>query len=363
MMVSMRLLLVVPAMRHGGAERIVIQLAADTVRRGDAVTVASAGGAWVEQVLAAGADHVLVPLDRRTVPATLGAAVRLAAVVRRFRPELVHAQNVRATVAAALALALTRRGRRPALLTTVHGLAPQDFPPAARLLRLVGSDVIACAPTVGRALLAAGFPPRRLEVITNGVAVQPPSEADLAAARRRFAVGGRPLVVGMGRLVPQKAWPTLIEAAWQFQDVDVLVAGDGPLRSELEAAAAAAGNRVRFVGPVDRPAALVALASCVVSTAAWEGLPLALLEALTLGAPVVATAVDGVVDVVPGDAAVLVPPGDPTVVAAAVNRVLADPALAARLSRAARDASGAWALDTMLARYRARYAACITTGS
>lgn len=356
----MRLLLVVAAMRHGGAERIVVQLAGDAVRRGDAVTVASAGGPWVEQVRAAGACHALVPLDRRSVPATLGAAGRLAVVVRRFRPEVVHAQNVRAAVAAAAALALASPGRRPALLTTLHGLAPQDYPAAARLLRLAGSTVIACAPAVGRSLLAAGFPAGRLEVVTNGVAVAPPSDAELGAARRRFAVGSRPLVVGIGRLVAQKAWPTLIEAARQLEDVDVLVAGDGPLRAELEAAAAAAGDRVRFVGPVERPAALVGLACCVVSTAAWEGLPLALLEALTLGAPVVATAVDGVADVVPADAAVLVPPGDPAAVAAAVNRVLAEPALAGRLSRAARAASGAWALDTMLASYRARYAACLT---
>jgi glycosyltransferase involved in cell wall biosynthesis len=167
-------------------------------------------------------------------------------------------------------------------------------------------------------------------------------------------------VLGIGRLVEQKAWPTLIEAARQFHDVDVLVAGDGPLRAELETAAVTSGNRVRFVGPVERPAALIGLAQCVVSTAVWEGLPLALLEALTLGAPVVATAVDGVADVVPGHAALLVPPGDPAAVAAAVNRVLTEPGLAERLSRAACGASGAWALDTMLTRYHAGYAACVT---
>ncbi|HEV8650813.1 MAG TPA: glycosyltransferase family 4 protein [Actinomycetes bacterium] len=357
----MRLLLVVAAMRPGGAERIVVQLAADAVRRGDAVTVASASGPWVEQVRAAGAQHELVPLDQRSAPATLRAAGRLAAVLRRFRPEVVHAQNVRATLAAALALA--RPGRRAALLTTLHGLAPADYPAAARLLRLAGGTVIACAPAVGRSLLAAGFPAGRLEVITNGAAVEWPSEPELAAVRQRFAVGSRPLVVGIGRLVAQKAWPTLVEAARHIRDADVLVAGDGPLRAELEATAAAAGDRVRFVGAVERPAALVGLARCVVSTSAWEGLPLALLEALTLGAPVVATAVDGVADVVPPDAALLVPPGDPAAVAAAVNRVLTEPGLAERLSRAARGASGAWALDTMLARYRERYAACVTAPS
>ncbi len=140
----------------------------------------------------------------------------------------------------------------------------------------------------------------------------------------------------------------------------MLVAGDGPMRAELQAAAATAGNHVRFVGPVEQPAALVRLARCVVSTAAWEGLPLALLEALALGAPVVATAVDGVVDVIPPDAAVLVPPGDPAAVAAAIKRVLTEPGLAERLSRAARDASEAWALEPMLDRYRARYAASVT---
>jgi glycosyltransferase involved in cell wall biosynthesis len=360
-MAGMRLLLVVATMRHGGAERIVVQLAVDAARRGDAVTVASAGGPWVEQLQGAGVRHELVSLDRRSKPATLMAAGQLATVVRRFRPEVVHAHNVRATMAAAVALA--RPGRRPALLTTVHGLAPADYPAAARLLRFTGGEVIACAPAVGRSLLAAGFPASRLEVITNGVAVEPASEAELAATRRHFAVGSRPLVLGIGRLVEQKAWPTLIEAARQFHDaddVDVLVAGDGPLRAELETAAVTSGNQVRFVGPVDRPAALIGLAQCVVSTAVWEGLPLALLEALTLGAPVVATAVDGVADVVPGHAALLVPPGDPGAVAAAVNRVLTEPGLAERLSRAACGASDAWALDTMLTRYRAGYAACVT---
>jgi glycosyltransferase involved in cell wall biosynthesis len=354
----MRLLLVVAAMRHGGAERIVVQLAADAVLRGDEVAVASGGGPWVQLVRAAGAAHELVPLDRRSPTTTLRAAGELATVVRRFRPDIVHAHNVRATVATALALAVP--GPRPALLTTVHGLAPRDYPAAARLLRLAGGKVIACAPAVARSLLSAGFPARRLTVITNGVTVEPPSEAELASARRRFAVAGRPLVVGIGRLVPQKAWPTLIEAARQLEEVDVLVAGDGPLRAGLRAAAATAGDHVRFVGPVERPAALLRLARCTVSTAAWEGLPLALLEGLALGTPAVATAVDGVVDVVPPDAALLVPPGDPVAVATAVRRVLDEPGLAERLSRAARGAAGAWALGPMLARYRAQYAACVT---
>ena len=356
----MRLLLVIAALRGGGAERIVVRLAADAAARGDTVTVASADGPWVEQVLAAGGTHATVPLGRRSTLATIAAVRPLAAVAREFQPDLVHAHNVRAALAATLALARPPAGRRrrPALLTTVHGLAEADYPAAARLLRRCGGTVIACAPAVGRALLDAGLPPHRLDVVTNGVAVLRPSEADLAGARRRFGIGGRPLVLGLGRLVEQKAWPTLIEATRRIEGADVLVAGDGPLRGVLEAAAAAGGGRVRFVGQVDDPAALLGLADCVVSTSSWEGLPLALLEALTLGVPVVATAVGGNVDL-PADAVILVPPGDPAAVAAAVDRVLHAPGLAERLARAGRAAAASWSLDRMLGAYRERYLAAV----
>jgi glycosyltransferase involved in cell wall biosynthesis len=128
------------------------------------------------------------------------------------------------------------------------------------------------------------------------------------------------------------------------------------MRESLEEAAAADG-RVRFVGAVDDVASLLHLADCVVSTSTWEGLPLSLLEALSLGRPVVATAVDGVRDIVPPDAAILVPPHDPEAVATAIGRVLRDRDLADRLSRRARAAASAWTPEQMLADYRRCYAA------
>jgi glycosyltransferase involved in cell wall biosynthesis len=356
-----RLLEVIAEMGHGGAERIAVQLAADSVRHGAEVVVASGGGSWVEQIRAAGARHELVPLGQRSPSATLGSSARLAGLVRRFRPEIVHAHNVRATVAVAPGLVGLRP--RPRLLTTLHGVAPGDYPATARLLRLAGGRVVACAPSVGRSLVAAGFPARRVEVITNCAALVPASEAELAALRARLGAGDRPLVAGIGRLVPQKAWHLLIEAARRFDDADVVVAGEGPLRAELETMAAAGGGRVRFVGVIEQPASLLGLAACVVSTSAWEGLPLSLLEALGLGVPTVASAVDGVDDVVPNHAALLVPPGDPAAVAAGVNRVLRDRAFAERLARQARLAAAAWAPETMLVQYRARYAALLSSPS
>jgi glycosyltransferase involved in cell wall biosynthesis len=114
---------------------------------------------------------------------------------------------------------------------------------------------------------------------------------------------------------------------------------------------------VRFLGVVDDIAALVGLASCVVFTSTWEGLPLTLLEALSLGAPVVATAVDGVTDLVPPAAALLVSPGDSAAVSEAISRVLADDNLATDLRRNALAAAPSWGPQDMLDRYRNAYRA------
>ncbi len=131
------------------------------------------------------------------------------------------------------------------------------------------------------------------------------------------------------------------------------------MRQELAALARRSGDRVRFIGMVDDVAALVGMAACVVSTSAWEGLPLALLEALSLGTPVVATAVDGVTDLVPPTAALLVAPGDAAAVSDAVSRILADDGLAKDLRSAALAAAPKWGPDWMLERYRNAYrAAC-----
>jgi glycosyltransferase involved in cell wall biosynthesis len=356
----MRLLQVVAELRPGGAERIVLELLDDARRHGDTVAVASAGGPWVARLDPA-VTHFDVPLRWRSTVATLTAGWPLRAAVRGFRPDVVHAHNLRATVAAAAALSTV--AARPRLLTTVHGLAPPDYTAAARLLRMTGARVVACAPAVASSLRAAGFPASRIELIVNGAALLPPAASQVHALKARLGVGGRPVVVGIGRLAAQKSWTTLIEAMRRVEEADALVAGEGPMRKSLEAAAAADG-RVRFIGAVDDVASLLHLADCVVSTSTWEGLPLSLLEALSLGRPVVATAVDGVRDIVPPDAAILVPPHDPEAVATAIGRVLRDPGLADRLSRRARTAASAWTPERMLADYRRCYAAiCARDGA
>ncbi len=339
---------------------MVLLLAADATERGDAVAVAAEEGAWTASIVDTGASWIRLPLLERSPAATIGSALRLAPKLRAFRPDVVHTHNVRATVAGRLATALS--GRRTKMLTTVHGLAPADYPGAARILRPITRRVVACAPAVAHSLAAAGYPAGRIDTITNGAALDPPDQARMAAMRAVLDVGELPLVVGVGRLVEQKDWPALIDAAKDFPECDTVVAGEGPLRDQLSAAAARAGSRVRFVGAVEDVAALLGLADCLVSTSTWEGLPLALLEALSLGVSSVVMAVDGVTDLVPADAAVLIPPGDRQGLVSGVRRVLEDDGFSERLGGAAKRASAGWSPRRMLDQYRHAYHA-VTTGA
>ena len=355
----MKILHVLPSLAPGGMEQLAIQLAGDAAKRGDRVVIASASGAWVEKARAAGAEHFVLPITSRSAVANMAAAIaRLEHDIRQLRPHVVHSHNVRATALARLALLAARH--HAALVPTLHGIDPSDYRVASRVLSLTARRVIACSPAVARSLRAAGFPGDRIDVITNGAALLPADDKRQTDLRQSLALGQSPLVVGIGRLVEQKNWPVFIEAANQLKGPYFAIAGEGPLRQQLTGLARQRGSPVRFLGVVGDIAALVGIASCVVSTSTWEGLPLTILEALSLGAPVVATAVDGIADLVPSEAALLVPPGDSSAVVAAISRILSDDNLVASLRVAALDAATAWRPERMLSQYRSAYEAAAT---
>jgi glycosyltransferase involved in cell wall biosynthesis len=160
----------------------------------------------------------------------------------------------------------------------------------------------------------------------------------------------RPRVLFVGRLAAQKGVTTLLEAVPLLRSpAAVVLVGDGPLRPALERQAArVAPSRVRFQGFVphaDVPAWLAA-ADVLVLPSVYEELGSVLLEAMAAGLPVVASAVGGIPDAL-GPAGRLVPAGDPAALAAAVDEVLDDPALAAELTAAARRRAAAFSWDTL----------------
>ena len=150
----------------------------------------------------------------------------------------------------------------------------------------------------------------------------------------------RPLLVFAGRMTAPKALGVALDAVAEVPEVDFELAGDGDQRAALEARARELGldGRIRFLGPLSRDEvlALFRRADAALLSSAWENFPHTLVEALAVGTPAIATSVGGVPEIVThGENGLLVPPGEPGALAAAIRRFLADGALRERLTAGA----------------------------
>lgn len=312
-----RRILLLLATSTGGVGRHVRSLVDGLAARGADVRVA--GPRSTQEVFGFPA-YALVEIGGRPHP-TRDAAAALA--LRRLAADvdIVHAHGLRAAALAPTSgpLVVTWHnaqldgGRLGALLerhaarrATITLAASEDL--ARRALACGGRDV-RLAPVAAPALVASGRDP--------GL--------------------GRPLVLAVGRLHRQKGYDVLIDALPQLGGAVVAVAGDGPLAAEL----AGRAPQIRWLGRRDDVADLYAAADVVVLPSVWEARSLTAQEALRAGRPLVATDVGGIASLV-GDGALLVPPGDPAALGAAVRRLLDDPAEAAALAARGRAVAAGW---------------------
>jgi glycosyltransferase involved in cell wall biosynthesis len=188
-----------------------------------------------------------------------------------------------------------------------------------------------------------------------------------AVARKRLEFGDYEQVVGtVGNFTTKKDQATLLHAMArliaQNDRVRVVLIGTGPLEGELRELAARLGidSHVLFTGMRDDVFELLCGFDVFVLSSRFEGLPIAMLEAMAAHVPPVATRVGGVPEVIANGAnGLLVDPGDPTSLALAVARVLDDPALGERLGDAAAARSGAFALREAVARTQSLYDAAL----
>lgn len=328
-----RVLTVIAEMGSGGAEAVVQDLALRLRASGDEVLVASAGGWRADELAAADVPVALVPLRDPGARALLLSARRLRGPLTSWRPDVVHAHNVRAT-AAVHAARLGRR--RPPVVTTVHGLADDAYRPAVRVLERCSDAVVAVSDDVRDRLVAAGLSPERVVVVENAVPA-PVRLAGPGTVRGELGIGAdRALVLCAARLARPKRVDLLVDAWERVPRAHLLVAGDGPERPELarRVADSPAAGRISLLGDRDDVGRLLGEADLLVLPSDREGLPMAVLEAMAAGVPVLASEVGGLRglrDLDPGSIA-LVEPGDAAALAAGVRDLLGDPARRARVA-------------------------------
>lgn len=322
----------------GGVGRHVRSLAAGLASRGCRVSVLAPPPTLEFFRFGEAAAVAAVDIADRPRPVPDARAVaRLRGLLRDA--DVVHAHGLRAGGLAALALA---GWRRPALAVTLHnaavsgGLVGVVYRVLEHVVYRRADVVLAVSPDL--LVRARGRGAREVEHAVVPAPPLPPPRRDRAAVRADLGAAERPLVLCVARLAEQKGLHTFLDASacWADRVPPPLAAvvGDGPLAATLTDAVRERRLPVRLLGTRTDVAELLAAADVVVVPSRWEGQPLTVQEALRAGRPVVATRVGGIPDMV-GDAAVLVPPGDVSALAEAVAEVVATPALADRLHRAA----------------------------
>lgn len=283
-----------------------------------------------------------VAMTRKLNPAAM---VRLASIILHERIDQVHFHGTRAGLAACPAAVLTGRVR----IYTVHGWSfhPRGSAWLERIARLLEHMIVRFSQRV----ICVGDSDRRLglrlgilaeprsRVIPNGVLPEAfmPRPEDRRALRAELALPEDWLLVSLfGRLTEQKGQRTFLEAARRLsgQKARFMLVGDGEDREALIQLARDMGlaDRVIFTGFRQDVPRLLSATDVVVLPSLWEGLPICLLEAMAAGRPVIASAVDGSVEVVlPGQTGLLVPPDHPQALAEAIAFLMDHPLARERL--------------------------------
>lgn len=343
----------------GGIENLLRQLVPALVARGHEAAVLTGTHRTAQEPrtvvegVAVFRNDLVRAVTRRDPLAVAAGRHAARAVVADFAPDVIHAHDCGPILWAV-------EGTGVPIVVTVHVSTdifdPSQFGPVARQLARCDWVTGVSQSVVDETTRLVPELRERISLVTNGVAVT--SEPPAADARRRR-------IIGAGRLVEQKGFDLLLRAVAEIiangSTAELVIAGDGPLRRELDELAAGLGiaRHVTMLGPVrhaDMPDVL-ASGSVVAMPSRFEGMPLLALEAGLAARPVVATAVHGLADVVvDGETGLHVPAEDPSALAMALSALLDDPARADALGRAARaHVITRHSLDASAAAYEALY--------
>ena len=324
----------------GGVQTHVRELAERLLADGHAVTVlapvrTAAAQAWVRPVGA----PVDIPYNASNAPIDPRpwAVRQIADELRRFGPAVVH---VHEPFTPSTSMWATLAARVPVVATFHSGATRSRLSDVASpLLRRLARRIVV---RVAVSDAAADFARRRIEgdfvIVPNGV--------DVARFARAEAtdLGPGTTLLFVGRLDERKGFPTALAAFLQlaprFDDLRLVVAGDGPDRAAVEGVSPELRPRIRMLGAVpnvDLPPISAAGDLFLGSAVGGESFGVVLVEAMAAGVPVVASDIPGYREVIrDGVDGLLVPPRDPGAIADAAGRILADPELAARLRDAGR---------------------------
>jgi glycosyltransferase involved in cell wall biosynthesis len=314
---------------HNGHVHVAVDLACVQAEMGHDVAIISGGGNFDGLLAQHSVRHIVI--DQRRQPLNLlKAALAFDRAFAEFKPDIVHAHMM---TSAGLAWPWRKlRGFR--LITTVHN----EFERSAIIMGL-GDRVIAVSDAVKASMQLRGIRGAKLRVVLNGTVGSP----RLTSVKPTAARLSRPAIVFVGGLIPRKAVDHLIRAfdvvRPRTPGVTLYIVGDGPNRAEYEALARqlGCGDSVQFCGRASDPRPYLLGCDIFVLASHADPAPLVITEAREAGCAIVATAVDGIPQLLDhGEAGILVPAGDCKALANAIAGLLDDREMLARMRERSR---------------------------
>jgi glycosyltransferase involved in cell wall biosynthesis len=359
-----RVLRVIARLNMGGPALHVAYLTAGLAKRGYETTLVAGSLARGEDSMAFVADELGIEVERieelhREISPLRDAVaiVRLARLIRRVRPHILHTHTAKAGAVGRLAALLAGDARPPIVVHTFHGhvlrgyfdpLRTAGFRLLERWLATKSTALVAVSPQVRDDLVSLGVAPReRFVVVRVGIELEQRVAAERdgrGESRRVLGIGPDRFAVGwIGRMTGVKRTDDVLRAFRRLRDrgVDACLCmiGDGPDRPAVERRAHELGlmRDTFFLGYQEEVAPFYAAFDAMILPSINEGTPVSAIEALAAGRPVVATRVGGVPDVIrEGEDGFLVEPGDVDALAERLARLAADPELRERLGTAGR---------------------------
>ena len=326
----MRILLLTTHLEIGGIPIYVTNLARGLRKRGHEPWVASSGGWLVKRLTQSQIPHIRIPCQTSSElnpKLWILALPRLLGLVARRRPDLLHAHT---RVTQLLACALHCCTGIP-YVTTCHGFYQSH--PGRKIFRCWGKRVMAVSGPSMQQLMKQYrlVPPHQAVLVHNGIEVdrflEPPSPQEASAFRQSNGLDGQPIIGSIARLNPVKGLEFLLKAVplllKSFPRLQIVLVGEGPAKADLVRLAYALkiADHVLITHPVEDTRIPLSTMDCFVVPSLEEGFGLALVEAMAVGAPVVATNSGGPSEIIEdGKSGFLIPPGNPQALA---NSILA----------------------------------------
>lgn len=340
----MRIMYIIDSLKVGGAEMLLLAMVRSYHKDHDVSVVYFTHGPLYEDMAQMGIKiHRISTMgikDPRVMP-------RLITLMNQEKPDVVHTHLSKSDFSGIMAAAIAGVSVR---ISSIHNVDPwrEKWYLNAFMRQWMGSCqmMIAVTEDVRKYVLeTTRYSQEKVVTIANGVDLNrfdPNSVQPLD--KTAWGIEPDSLTVGMiGRLEEQKGHSILLKTAAivteAVPNARFVIVGDGPLRADLEKMRDDLGlqGKAVFTGILRDIPGVLATLDVVTFSSLWEGLPVALLEAMSMGKPMVSTAVGGIPDVITeGENGMLVPKENPEALAEKLIQVLQDPALAARIGAAAR---------------------------